>query len=465
MSFSTKLADTFGNVLDSTPYTAHDPIAKINYIQKGGNIIFGSSAKKIKQNNLIYFGKILESTQGKSYLGADAWIDIGFPHVIYITGARGSGKSFDLGVLIEGISALTDTSNINVDVEPVSSVLIDMQSQFWTLRHAPREDVSQNYSQLEELKRWNIKPNSLSKCAIFISENGQRFLGDEQVLRLKPRDVSQEDWCRLLGQQIYTPQGHVIGQTIRHFKGQDYSIQDMLDFINAAYNFPNIPEASRSAVYYRLSEYNESGLFHQDGLDIEDLLKPGQCSVLMLRELRDADKSLVTALIARRLFTAMGEHHKQKKIADFFKHDVIPSKMPDKVWLLIDEAHVVAPKDIDSPAREALVEYVKRGRDAGLSLVLATQQPSAIDDRILSQVNLSINHRLAFQSDISAATARIPTKLLSNLKVSGTQLTDFADMIRLLEAGECFLGDHATSRAIMVKTRPRITAHGGYSPV
>ena len=41
-------------------------------------------------------------------------------------------------------------------------------------------------------------------------------------------------------------------------------------------------------------------------------------------------------------------------------------------------AHVVAPKDQNSPARDALIEYVKRGRDAGLSLVMATQQPSAI---------------------------------------------------------------------------------------
>ena len=31
-------------------------------------------------------------------------------------------------------------------------------------------------------------------------------------------------------------------------------------------------------------------------------------------------------------------------------------------------------------------ENVKRGRDAGLSLVLATQQPSAVDSKILSQV-------------------------------------------------------------------------------
>ena len=60
----------------------------------------------------------------------------------------------------------------------------------------------------------------------------------------------------------------------------------------------------------------------------------------------------------------------------------------------------------------ALIDYVKRGRDAGLSLAMATQQPSAVDDRILSQVNLSFSHRLTFQADITASVHRIPTKLL-----------------------------------------------------
>ena len=136
-----------------------------------------------------------------------------------------------------------------------------------------------------------------------------------------------------------------------------------------------------------------------------------------------------------------------------------------KVWLIIDEAHVVAPRDELSPARDALIEYVKRGRDAGLSLVLATQQPSAVDDRILSQVNLTFNHRLTFQSDITSATSRIPTKAIKSLKMGGTTLTGFADMIRVLDSGQCFIGDHSTSRVVMLQVRPRVSAHGGYSPI
>jgi hypothetical protein len=95
---------------------------------------------------------------------------------------------------------------------------------------------------------------------------------------------------------------------------------------------------------------------------------------------------------------------------------------------------------------------------------MATQQPSAVDARILSQVNLTFSHRLTFQADIQAVTHRIPTKLLSEMKYAGREVTDFGDMLRYLEAGQCFIGDHNTSRTLLSSIRPRVTSHGGYNP-
>ena len=229
-------------------------------------------------------------------------------------------------------------------------------------------------------------------------------------------------------------------------------------------NFLTVSTNSRDAVIYKLRNYDNSAS-STEGIEIHDLLSPNYCHLLMLRELSNADKSLITATVARKLFTIMGQHHTAKKMDLFHQRNEYQSDLPDKVWLLIDEAHVVAPTDETSPAREALTEYVKRGRDAGLSLVMATQQPAAVDDKILSQVNLAINHRLTFQTDISAATSRLPTKSIKEMKVGGQSLKDFSDMIRLLDAGECFVSDHHTSRSIGVKIRPRVTAHGGYSPI
>ena len=465
MSFSAKSSERFGRVFEKSPYAVDDPLVKIQYVQRGNNIVFGRKLESEDYDNLLYVGKILETSKGRSYLGADAWLDTTFPHVIYITGTRGSGKSFDLGVLVEGISMLSATSPIQNNVGPITSVIIDTQSQFWTLGYAPRDTIPANRAQLGELEGWNLKPNSLRRTRIYSPPGSTHFLPSEQTLQLRPSDVRAEEWAALLGQEIYSPQGHIMSATLEALAGTNFEIQDMLNYIGDSGNWPNTAESSRNAITYKLEDYRRTDLFSSAGLQLKDLLEPGTCNIFSLRELRNEDKSLVTAVVARTLFDILGGHHHKKKMASVFQEPFAEDGIPDRVWLVIDEAHVVAPREVPSPARSALVEYVKRGRDAGLSLVLATQQPSALDDRILSQVNITLNHRLSFQSDINAALNRIPTKSIKSMRLSGTSLTDFGDMIRVLDAGQCFIGDQASSRTVLVQIRPRVSAHGGYSPV
>lgn len=464
MSFSNKPGERFGTIIEKSPYTVEDALVKLQYISKGQNVIFGRALKEGDCSSLLYIGKVLESTKGRSYLGADAWLDTTFPHVIYITGTRGSGKSFDLGVLVEGISKLTAPSPIQNEVKPITSIIIDTQSQFWTLGYAPREAIPANKIQLEELKRWNLRPNSLAHVKVYAPPGTTTFLGTEKMLQIRPKDVKAEEWCALLGQEVYSPQGHIIAATLEALGDRDYELTDILSYIADDTNWPTVAESSRNAISYKLDDYRRTNLFSASGLTVKAFLEEGVCNILSLRELRNEDKSLITAVIARNLFDIFGRHHNKKKTASFFQTPFESDGTPDRVWLVIDEAHVVAPNDQISPAKSALVEYVKRGRDAGLSLVLATQQPSALDDRILSQVNITFSHRLSFQSDINAAVNRIPTKSVRAMKFSGTNLTDFGDMVRVLDAGQCFLGDQASSRAVLIQIRPRITAHGGYSP-
>jgi uncharacterized protein len=463
VAFLTKLADSFGKSIEQTPYVALDPIVKCNYTPKGRNLIFGRSNENTEPHDLVYLGKVFETASGANILGADAWLDTSFPHVVYISGTRGSGKSMDLGILIEGLAGLTDPSPVQLDVTPVTTFLIDTQSQFWTLRYAPRGHDGE--SQLRQLAEWKLGSTTLANARVFIPHDTVRFLGDEIDLKIRPRDVLHEEWCALLGQEVYGPQGHLLAEVLERLPPEELTVEHMIRLLRDGHFATSVADASRNALIYRLTDYARTGLFDHQGIDIEELLVPGRCNIFMLRDLRDEDKALVTAILARQLFTVMGRYHQQRRVADFFATSGPARQFPSRVWLLIDEAHVVCPNSGSSPARGALVEYVKRGRDAGLSLVLATQQPSAVDDRVLSQVNLTFSHRLAFQSDIVAAIGRIPTKTLSALRVAGTKLSDFGDILRLLEPGQCFVGDHATSRTVLLQMRPRITAHGGQSPL
>lgn len=464
MSFDQSAAERFSKVVERSDYQTTDQIVKISHIAKGNNVVLGRLKSHASLANMLYIGKILEHNTGTNLLGADLWLDVAFPHVIYITGTRGSGKSFDLGVLIEGISALRDKSAVQQEIEPITSFVIDTQSQFWTLGYEPKSSIAANAFQLEELRTWNIRPNAIADIAMFLPPGAEQITGSEQTFTLSPDQIAHDEWCALIGQEVYSPQGHILGQTLDALRS-DFGVDSMVDHIESDRNWRNVADNSRQALAYKLKDLQKTGLFKRGGLRIREMLVPGRCNVFMLRDLRDVDKSLVTSIVARQLFTIMGQHHRREKQRAFFASEDVPDGLPSKVWLVIDEAHVVAPSDREMPARDTLIEYVKRGRDAGLSLVLATQQPSAIDDRILSQVNIAFTHRLAFQMDIGAAVNRVPTKTLQSLRLRGTDLKDFTEMIRILDSGECFIGDQATSRAILTRIRPRVTSHGGYSPI
>jgi hypothetical protein len=457
--------EQFSNVFSRSEYTTTDPLIKLNYTERGNHIVFGRSPKDQDMQDLIYLGKVVENTPGKNYLNANCWLDVRFPHVVYITGTRGSGKSFDLGVLIEGLSDLTHSSIIQAQVKPTASILIDTQSQFWTLGYPPNPNIPQNKRQLDDLQRWRLRPNSLKNCRLFLPTTSESVTGTESRFSIRPSQVKHEEWCALFGEEVYSPQGHVLSETIEAMQTPDFSIDDLNRYIANDRNW-NVPTlaASRATLQYKLEDYARTGLFGNAGIDVGELLVAGQCNVFMLRDLRNIDKSLVTGLIARQLFTRMGEYHKRLKVSTFFDREMKGPVLPDRVWLLIDEAHVIAPADVKAPARAALVEYVKRGRDSGLSLALATQQPSAVDDGILSQNNITFSHRLTFQSDISATSNRIPTKQISEIKLSGVKVREFGDMLRYLDTGQCLLGDHNTSRVVLIHVRPRLTSHGGYSP-
>lgn len=464
MAFSTKVSEAFGRVIEASNYGIADPVVKCRFIQKGANLLVGRTSADLSARNLMYIGKVLESCPSNNMLAGDVWLDTTFPHVIYISGTRGSGKSFDLGVLIEGLSKLAEPSPIQQEQEPITSILLDTQNQFWTLKYEPKESIPEHRVQLEALKEWRIRPNRISDITLFSPRGYPKLLGEEVEFSIRPSDVELAEWCALLGQEVYSPQGHVLRAALGRLAGRNFSIRDLLADISRDANWPGVAESTRNAVSYKLEDYADSGLFSTEGLQITDLLQTGQCNVFMVRELNDGDKSLVAAIIAKSLFRTMGDFHSRKKLARFRGEQVEGPALPGKVWFLIDEAHVVAGKGTQSPARDALVEFVKRGRDAGLSLVLATQQPAAVDDRILSQVNLSLNHRLTFQSDVNSAISRIPTKIVSSMRTGGATISDFGDMLRYLDSGDCFVGDQTTSRCILVKIRPRVTAHGGYSP-
>lgn len=181
---------------------------------------------------------------------------------------------------------------------------------------------------------------------------------------------------------------------------------------------------------------------------------------------RGMGKSFTLGVLSRLLESTMSHFHQSLRTAGRDHAELRQPHLPKRLCVVLDEAHAIAPNTERTSANSALVDYAKRGRDAGLSLVFATQQPSAVDTRRISQADLTITHRLNFDADIQAAISRMPSDASHRYTTAtGRTPMPLASTIRSLAPGEAIVADSSSSRIFIQVTRPRLTAHGGNAPV
>jgi len=120
--------------------------------------------------------------------------------------------------------------------------------------------------------------------------------------------------------------------------------------------------------------------------------------------------------------------------------------------LLIDEAQRFVPAGKSTFSKDILISWVKEGRQPGLSAVFATQQPSSIDNDILSQCDLILCHRLSNREDI-AALNRLSQDYLGN------ELKTYIRHVK--NQGDALMLDDFSERMAILKVKERRTLHGG----
>lgn len=463
-----------------------DPLDRAHYEKQGNHLFIGQRKYRGSSDALIFLGKSTESSRIANKYDANVWLDIRTPHVVYIVGKRGSGKSYDLGLITEGLM-LDSSSRITTKDRSITTIVFDTQDQFWSLATTPAEDIAEDRDQIADIRRWGLNPARVSNLVLLRPRGEPSEIPGAVEYSIDPANLGIDDWCSLLQEERYTPIGHTIATLIEKVARTGYTtipsapggggrrvpakpqfeIADLLLCLRDDQDLNlNTAQQTRNAVLWRMQGMSNTSLFVSGGLSIRDVLRPGQLSILLMRRLDNATKSIVVSVLAKQAFTMMGEYHTYRKVSRRHKTEMPHGyeNLPDGAWVIIDEAHLVCPSDQDTSAKGALIEYVKRGRDAGLSLVLATQQPSAIDSRVLSQVDLLIAHRLVMEADINAALSRMPANLPSKVVMGGVEVTNSSGLIRTLDTREAWIADAESSRAFLIAMRPRLTAHGGDEP-
>jgi len=128
------------------------------------------------------------------------------------------------------------------------------------------------------------------------------------------------------------------------------------------------------------------------------------------------------------------------------------------VWLVIDEAHEFLPRDEKdaNAATQPLITIMREGRQPGISLMLASQQPGKIHTDVMTQSDIVLSHRITARMDVEALGLLTQSYMREGL----TQAVD--DLPRVKGAGVIF--DDSNEKLYPMRVRPRFTWHGGEAP-
>ena len=124
--------------------------------------------------------------------------------------------------------------------------------------------------------------------------------------------------------------------------------------------------------------------------------------------------------------------------------------------MFLDEAHEFLPMHEKTPASNALIQLLREGRQPGISMVLATQQPGVIHRDVMTQSDIILSHRLTNKKDMEALNEMMQSYLLEGITKSMNKLPG--------EKGAAILLDDSSERLYPMRIRPRFTWHGGEAP-
>jgi len=367
--------------------------------------------------------------------------------MVFICGKRGYGKSYSIGVFLEEIASLDEAIRKQLAV-----VVLDTLGIFWSTRY-PSKDVPGN------LDSWGRKPSGFP-IRLLIPGDTTRGSSPRTIegepFSLCVAELSPLHWCQLFNVRLTDPVGVVLTKVILQLRstGKRFSLQDILSEVQQDRQTESVVKTAVQNFFFMAESW---GVFDKEGLSIAEIVRPGMVTVLDLSPLSSLLlKDVVVAVFSQKVFEERVKSRRiseQKKMGFHIDEDGIPL-----VWLAVDEAQVFLPADKATLSKAVLIEeWMRQGRQPGLSLLLATQRPSAIEPEVLSHCDLFLCHRLTAQEDIDALSRIRPIYLHGDIQESLKKIGS--------EKGVALLIDDTSESVHIVQLRPRVSWHGGAEPV
>ena len=396
-----------------------------------------------------YIGKHIVGKGEEAHLTNPILIDFLRPHVILISGKRGEGKSYSAGVIAEEIALLPEEYRKNLTV-----IIIDTMGIYWSSKLP-------NQEQAVLLERWGLKPRGLEdRVKVYVPFKEKKSFEEAGVpvdfgVSIPPHEFSAEDWTLAFNLPMTNPIAIGLQKIVNELKRREekFEIDDMISRIR---DDKTLDTHTKSALENMLSVANEWGVFGEEGVKMEEMMKPGFINVLDVSRLRATEawsvRNLLVALITRKVYEERVLARKQEELARIGEIELRERK--PMVWLVMDEAHQFCPSDSVTVSTYPILTLVKQGREPGISFVPMTQMPNKIHQDIISQCDMVISHRLTSKADLDALSAVMQTYLKEEIWKS-------IDSLPRGWRGSAIILDDNSERMYSIQVRPRYSWHAG----
>ena len=396
-----------------------------------------------------YIGKHIVGEGEEAHLTNPILLDFLRPHVILITGKRGEGKSYSAGVIAEEIVLLPEEFRKNLTV-----IMIDTMGIYWSSK-LPNEE------QAVLLERWGLKARGLEdRVKVYVPFKEKKSFEEAGVpvdfgVSIPPHEFSAEDWTLAFNLPMTNPIAIGLQKIVNELKKREerFEIDDMVSRIR---DDKTLDTHTKSALENMLSVANEWGVFGEEGVKMEEMMKPGLINVLDVSRLRAIEawsvRNLLVALVARKVYEERVLARKQEELARIGEIELKERK--PMIWLMMDEAHNFCPSDSVTVSTHPILTLVKQGREPGISFVPLTQMPNKIHQDVISQCDMVISHRLTSKADLEALSAVMQIYLKEEIWKS-------IDSLPRGWRGSAIILDDNSERMYSIQVRPRYSWHAG----
>ncbi|MFC1722663.1 ATP-binding protein [Nanoarchaeota archaeon] len=419
--------------------------------------------KKLGKKGTILVGKAYVKMGRITSLSNNIFLDVAGAHVMFICGKRGGGKSYTMGVIAEGMSELEEDVKQNL-----SFIFLDTMGVYWTMKYPNKQDELL-------IEKWGMKAKGLDIMiytpVMYYNQYKEQGIPTDRPFSIKPSELDPEDWNKAFDLGENDPMGILMERVVHQLRKQfgDYDIDQM---ITAVQSDIRSEQTTKDALENRLKSTEAWGVFDKNGTPINELATGGQITILDVSCYATMPggwkiKYLIVGLVSQKLFIQRMTARKKEEYdsvhstMDYFSGGDVADKKQNMplVWLVIDEAHEFLPKssEDENAATMPLVTIMREGRQPGISLILATQQPGKIHTDVMTQSDIVLSHRITARLDVEALSLLTQSYMREGL----TQAVD--NLPRVKGAGVIF--DDANEKLYPMRIRPRFTWHGGSSPV